>query len=77
MTDAINNIVINGVPRQNSIYIMLNDLTTGILERRPNASNIPRGKAKTIPTKARANVRSKPPHWLASDSGIPKIPPPH
>ena len=55
---------------------MLNDLTTGILDRRPNASNIPRGKAKTIPTKARANVRSKPPHWLASDSGIPKTPPP-
>ena len=46
------------------------------MERLPKASNIPRGKAKTIPTKASANVSSKPPHWLASDSGMPKTPPP-
>ena len=68
--------VINGVPRQNSIYIMLKDRTTGIFERLPSANNIPRGNARTIPTNARANVNNKPPHSLASDLGIPNTPPP-
>ena len=51
-------------------------LIIGISERLPSANNIPRGKAKTIPTNARVNVSNKPPHSLASDLGIPKTPPP-
>ena len=75
ITDAINRIVISGVPRQNSMYVTDNALTIGISERLPSASKIPKGNARIIPTNAKAKVRRKPPHWVVFETGIPKKPP--
>jgi hypothetical protein len=75
ITEAINRIVIRGVPRQNSMYVTDSALIIAISERLPKASKIPKGNAKTIPTKANANVRRKPPHWVVFETGMPKKPP--
>ena len=50
MTLAMNNTVINGTPRTNSMNTTLAARTAGNRERRPSARTTPSGKEKTIPT---------------------------
>ncbi|MNJ76440.1 hypothetical protein D3C77_737200 [compost metagenome] len=64
MTEDMNNTVINGTPRQNSMKVTHTTFTAGIFERRPRASKMPSGKAPTMPTVAITKVSIKPPHWL-------------
>ena len=71
MTLAMNNTVISGTPRTNSMKNTENSLTVGIFERRPSASRMPIGNEQAMPTEATTMVTSTPPHSTVSTTGRP------
>ena len=75
ITEAMNNTVIKGTPRQNSIKTTQKLLTIGICERRPSANKMPIGKAPVMPTTASTRVSISPPQRWVSTTGRPKYPP--
>ena len=58
----MNNTVITGTPRTNSMKVTETSLTTGSSERRPRASRMPSGSENTMPTVATTTVTRMPPH---------------
>ena len=74
MTDDMNNTVISGTPRQNSMKMTQNILTIGISDRLPSASRMPSGKETTMPTIATTRVTSRPPHKGVSTGRKPNWP---
>lgn len=74
MVLAMKSTVMSGTPRQNSMKMTLNSLTSGSFERRPSARRIPSGRETTIPTIEMTNVTIMPPHRLVATLGRPKAP---
>ena len=75
MTEDMNNTVISGTPRQNSIKTTDADLAIGIEERLPRARIMPMGRAQNMPMVARIRVSIRPPHLWVSTTGRPNAPP--
>jgi len=75
ITDDINNTVINGTPRQNSINPTEIYLTVGNWDLLPKAKNIPTGKQKIKQKKETIKVKDKPPHAPVSTHSSPNDPP--
>ena len=74
ITDDMNNTVIKGTPRQNSINPTEIYLTVGKSDLLPNAKNIPTGKQKIKQKNETINVRDKPPHAPVSTHSRPNAP---
>ena len=68
----MNSTVISGTPRQSSMKMTENSLTTGICERRPSASRMPSGNDATMPVTDTTSVTSSPPHCDVSTGTRPK-----
>ena len=74
MFDAINNTVIRGTPLHISMKMVESNETIGNLDLLPQASMIPMGNDKTIPTPAITSVKNKPPQSLVSTFSRPSPP---
>ena len=73
-TEAMNNTLISGTPRTNSMNATDTSRNTGSRERRPSASTMPIGSEPTMPTVARMIVSINPPHSELSTAGRPSPP---
>tara|TARA_B100001741_G_scaffold280054_1_gene253010 strand:+ start:352 stop:576 length:225 start_codon:yes stop_codon:yes gene_type:complete len=71
----MNNTVIKGTPRQNSIKPTDIYLTVGKLDLLPKAKNIPTGKQKIRQKNETINVRDNPPQAPVSTHSSPRDPP--
>tara|TARA_B000000565_G_scaffold250583_1_gene223290 strand:- start:47 stop:271 length:225 start_codon:yes stop_codon:yes gene_type:complete len=71
----MNNTVISGTPRQNSMKPTEIYLNVGNEDRLPKANIMPKGKQKIKQKKETINVKDRPPHAPVSTHSKPKAPP--